>query len=298
MAAQLMKKYGFRTGSVLNKKRGYLLAYDPKLDKKDDFCTFPFTWDGKSFLGGKRNFFATSSCIVDVPESSLMLLSSNGKYGLVSPNLQHTGLIFDESQPASKASRFGDFRSVSAINGHAFAVGHGGMVYRFDDIEKWERIDSGLPETFDIESIDGFDIDELYVAGKGGELWQFSKNVWVPNDTPTNTYLTCVKTTPNERVYIGGYSGVIIFGASNSWKVFEQDAIEEDIWDMEWFMDVLYISTLTNVYQLRDDNLKAVEFGNNKPRTCYHLSSRDGILWSIGEKDVMSFDGKSWQRIA
>ena len=33
------------------------------------------------------------------------------------------------------------------------------------------------------------------------------------------------------------------------------------------------------------------------PKTCYRLSADDGVLWSIGAKDVLAFDGKTWTRI-
>jgi hypothetical protein len=65
---------------------------------------------------------------------------------------------------------------------------------------------------------------------------------------------------------------------------------------MEHFAGQLYVSSTHFVYRLEGDTLKPVDFGDDAPRTCYHLSAADGIMWSIGPKDVMEFDGSSWKR--
>jgi hypothetical protein len=54
---------------------------------------------------------------------------------------------------------------------------------------------------------------------------------------------------------------------------------------------------MRTVYRLEGDRLKPVGFGKDLPRTCFHLSAADGVMWSIGAKDLMAFDGKSWTRI-
>ena len=39
------------------------------------------------------------------------------------------------------------------------------------------------------------------------------------------------------------------------------------------------------------------DFGNDLPGSCYHLSTAKGVMWSIGAKDVLSFDGKTRTRV-
>jgi len=46
------------------------------------------------------------------------------------------------------------------------------------------------------------------------------------------------------------------------------------------------------------DYLNDVAWTNDdKPATCLRLTAADGVMWSIGAKDVLSFDGKTWTRI-
>ena len=75
------------------------------------------------------------------------------------------------------------------------------------------------------------------------------------------------------------------------------DKTTADVWDIEWFKGELYVSTFSGVYQLKGDTLEPVDFGDDPPRTTYKLSAGEGVMWSIGEKDVMSFDGSHWARI-
>ena len=99
------------------------------------------------------------------------------------------------------------------------------------------------------------------------------------------------------KVYIGGHDGTLIRGRDEEWELVEHEITEDDIWDIEWFKEKLYVSTLHNVYQLDGDKLVPVDFGKDKPKTCYQLSAAEGVMWSNGEHDIMSFDGKKWTRI-
>ena len=51
------------------------------------------------------------------------------------------------------------------------------------------------------------------------------------------------------------------------------------------------------VYRLKKEELEPVDFGKDPPKSCYQLSAAKGVMWSNGEYDIMSFDGKKWTRI-
>ena len=126
-----------------------------------------------------RVFNGHSLCRATVPERAIVLLSADGFYGTFSSQV-HAGNIFDESQPQPTEPRYGSFRSVTQIEGRAYAVGLRGMVYRLDLPASWTRIDEKLARDFDAEAIDGFSASDLYVAGFRGELWQSDGQGWVP----------------------------------------------------------------------------------------------------------------------
>jgi hypothetical protein len=98
-------------------------------------------------------------------------------------------------------------------------------------------------------------------------------------------------------VYVAGHDGVLLIGRSDTWHVVDQIATRDIIWDTDWFKDHLYVSTMSNLYRLAGTDLEPVDFGEDRPRSCYQLSSVDAELWSNGEFDLMSFDGIKWTRI-
>jgi hypothetical protein len=286
-----------RTGVVRSATVGYLLAGDPHKERQDVLHTRVFKWDSGAFRDGNLNFTASSCCLVANPQFALVMLASEGEYGISPETAPLAGNVFVNSEPRPKKPRYGSLRSVSDIGGKAYAVGLRGMVYRLDQFTHWTRIDEGLPENFDIQAIDGFSEDEIYAVGFRGEVWHFSGRKWTQYEPPTNVNLTCVKCAADGNVYIGGHDGILIRGTKTTWEIIENEDLSYDIWDLEWFDGKLYLSTMTALYRLNGDELEPVSFGKDSPKTCYHLSAVKGVMWSIGERDVMSFDGKTWTRI-
>ncbi len=66
---------------------------------------------------------------------------------------------------------------------------------------------------------------------------------------------------------------------------------------LAWYGGKLYLSTMLGLYTLQGGSLVEVDFGDDAPATCYHLSVADGVTWSFGAKDIMAFDSNTWIRI-
>ena len=284
-----------RTGLAWSNNAGYILACNPDIEEKIPHVKI-FQWRSGKLLETWAQFNAHSVCRISLPETGIVFLSSEGFYGIHS-STSHTGNIFDKSHPDPEEDRYGSFRSVSAIAGKSYAVGLRGMVYRLDDLDVWTRIDDGLSSEFDVQAIDGFNQNDIYAVGSSGELSHYNGKRWTKYDLPTNMNLTSVKCAGDGVVYLVGHDGVMIRGRRDSWSVIHHEETMDDLWDVEWFDNKLYVSTMTNVYRLQGDNLRQLDFKDNPPKSCYHLSTADGVIWSIGEYDVLSFDGKRWIRI-
>ena len=286
-----------RTAVVRNADVGYIFASDPKLEEDEIEHTVFFKWDSGKFAEGSLDFSAVTCCLVSSPEWGIMMVEGPGGYAYTTPKARLVGDIIDEAQPPRSYPRYGGFRCVSEIEGKAYAVGYRGMAYRFDAVSRWARIDEDLPRDFNIEAIHGFDKSDIYAVGRQGEVWRFNGQNWTKCDVPTNAYLTRVKCAGNGVVYVAGHNGILVRGRDQAWEVLDLEGMTDDIWDLEWFGGALYISTLSNVYRLEEDHLEVVDFGDDAPGTCYQLDAAKGVMWSVGENDIMSFDGKKWTRI-
>ncbi len=191
-------------------------------------------------------------------------------------------------------------RNARTIEGHVYACGMKRQVYRRATERKWVDVSAPFSDStpeVGFESLDGFSSKEIYAVGWKGEIWQFDGKTWTPQKSPTQRILTAVCCAANGVVYAAGQKGTLIQGRNDAWKkVTLKKEASDDLWDLCWFQDRLYIATLSGLYTLEGNALAPVDFGKIKKTTCYSLTTTEGVLWSIGQNDVMSFDGTRWQR--
>jgi hypothetical protein len=286
-----------RTAVVARPGVGFIYACDPERENNHDPHTYVFKWTNGSLNSVEFEYNAHSVGIINDPKHGLVNVSEPGYYSVETQSGVISGDILADSQHTSKNPRINGIRSVATIAGKAYAVGLGGMVYRLDSLDSWTCIDKGLPNHFDAQAIHGFDQNNIYCVGSEGAVWHFNGKKWQMCNLPTNANLTSVLCAGDGKVYIGGHEGMLLCGASDSWRVIENEEWLDDIWDLEWFENELYVSSLVNLYKLKDWKLEPVVFVNGSPSSYYQLSKADGVMWSIGEFDIMSFDGDVWSRV-
>lgn len=133
---------------------------------------------------------------------------------------------------------------------------------------------------------------------RDGAIWRRDASTWQTCASPTTVGLTSVLCAADGWVYAAGQHGVLLKGRVDQWTLIEHGATDDSIWGMAWFQGALYASTLNHVYRLQDDALVPVDFGTDRPISCYQLSACGDALWASGEFDVMSFDGRQWTQMA
>jgi hypothetical protein len=177
------------------------------------------------------------------------------------------------------------------------------QVYRRDAAHTWTCIDMDMRkapaamDVFGFESIHGFSENDLYAVGWHGEIWHFDGSRWDRIESPTDLLLNKVFCAQDGNVYICGHQGMLIRGRGSAWQVIEHGDTQADLWDLQGFNGKLYLSSMRMLFALEEDRLKPVDTGDEIPATCYHLDAADGIMWSIGAKDILQFDGQTWTRI-
>lgn len=287
-----------RTAVIRDGGVGYLYCGDPVLEKEGRPHAISFRVQAGEFARGDANFDISTCCIISTPCPGLVCVAGAGYYSVLTAKGSSAGDLFVDSSPAPDTPRAGGIRQVAAIGGMAHAVGLRGAVYRYDGVKIWTRIDHGLPPTFEGQAIHGFAADDLYAVGRDGAIWRRDASTWQVCASPTAVGLTSVLCAADGWVYAAGHHGVLLKGRGDQWALIEHGATDDSIWDLAWFQDVLYASTLNHVYRLQGGVLVPVDFGMDRAISCYRLSACVDALWASGEFDVVGFDGRQWTRVA
>jgi hypothetical protein len=229
-------------------------------------------------------------CVVKKPAEKLVAVSPDGQV--------FTSVSGKRVREQISPKPF-DLRYCGAIAGYAYACGMNRQVYRRAGETDWRPMHAPESKKGDVsgfEAIDGFGEQELYAVGWEGEIWQLTKKKWVERSSPVNVILTGVECAGNDVVYICGQNGTLLSGRNDEWEVLEQQDLEDDFWDLCWFKKKLYVASMSYLYQLEGTELVPVEFGKDAPDSCYKLTEAGGVLWSVGQEDLFSYDGKTWTR--
>jgi hypothetical protein len=244
---------------------------------------------------------AAGLCCLNESQPTVVCVSEFGEVATAA-----TGGIRGEEVIESNSGsprQFGKIRCVREIGGLAYAAGMGRQVYKREAPGSWVAMDQGTRRdpmdkaVVGFEGIDGYGHAEIYAAGWKGEIWQYDGQLWMQQISPTNQILTDLCCGGDGWVYACGRQGMLIRGRGDRWQVIEHESTIEDFWSMSWYNDKLYLATTRAVYALEGDVLERVDFGEVMPATCYYLASGGGVLCSIGQKDIILFDGQVWRRL-
>ncbi|WP_256583198.1 MULTISPECIES: hypothetical protein [Pseudomonas] len=297
-----LKGYSITTGTVRYSDLCYLLTTNDQVIADGYASSLILDLDMEQWAAGSVDWLACSGTVCHFPEERFIVLGTNG-----SINVSGGGEVKEEP-PIQAAGidpkKRGPLREIRGITkGRAYAVGTCRQAYVRDGEGLWRCIDQSAqggdtPITDScFESIDGFSEQEIYTVGWEGEIWQYNGTDFTQRTSPTNLALYKVRCAPDGYVYACGQLGTLLRGRGDRWEIIEHETTKEDFWGMEVFNDHVYISSTHFVYRLEGETLSVIDFGDDFPETCYHLSAADGIMWSIGAKDVMEFDGSKWRRI-
>ncbi|MCE9672170.1 hypothetical protein LY474_30625 [Myxococcus stipitatus] len=283
------KEHLLSRGAARYKDLVYLAMQDKKLHKKSVAHT-RLGGVYKGALGSVADlpWNVAGMCVAKEPSEKLVVVSGDGKV------FTYVGGK-EGSETISKPS---DLRGCACIAGQAHAFGMGREVFRREGEGRWRAMHAPKAkgdQVVGFEALDGFDAKDLYAVGWDGEIWHCDQGAWTQCSSPAQVILTAVCCAGDGQVYAGGQSGTLLRGRGNKWEVVKT-GLGEDLWDIRWFSGRLYVATLSALYVLEGGTLVAVDFGRNAPKSFYKLTDAEGVLWSIGQKNICSFDGAEWRR--
>jgi hypothetical protein len=301
MAGQLTNNGSFVFGVVRRPDIGYIvLSLDEMAEEKIPH-SYMVQWHAGQFSNaGVLPWLTAGVSVLRQPIEQLLAVAEFGQVFIFGSGDKHEERIGTEKEgPIAR----GPLRGVRLIGKRAYVVGMDRQAYRRDGVNQWVTIDQGMrplegsTDVVGLEAVDGFSEEEIYAVGWDGAIWRYDGRAWTQADSPTNMILTDVCCAGDGNVYACARLGLLLRGRGDRWSVVEHESTEDDLWSMTWFQGRLYLSTMQELFVLENDKLEPVDLGDDPPSTCYRLSSIPDVLWSVGAKDAMAFDGTNWMRI-
>ena len=196
--------------------------------------------------------------------------------------------------------KYGYLSRIRLIDGELFICGYRRQVYHRNG-DKWDLTSADIldaepkPPWKGFESIDGFAKNDIYTTGDEGEIWHFDGKQWKQCESPTKENLADIRCIDG-KVWACGDGGVILSGDKNGFNiVYSDNKPSENWWSLESFFGKIYVAGNDFLGVLSDGKILPVKVDLKNKITTETLQAKDGVLWSIGEKDILAFDGKRWQ---
>jgi hypothetical protein len=182
----------------------------------------------------------------------------------------------------------------------------------FNDPGRNKEFDKNLSASASLTllSIVGLLEEDIYVCGGRGNLesailhWDgrdFSSLLPPRLDpgayTPSLSHLLIES---HDRVWACGQQGALLMG--NARDGFTQDpAATRDIlyYKMAMFREKLHIAGNDGIYRHDGEALTPLRIGiERRDRGAHTIEEAGGVLWAVSPKDILRFDGSTWERIA
>jgi len=244
----------------------------------------------------------SSHCVLPESDRTILAITLDGSVHKATPR----GFAWEHvDQSPFGPNSLRNMTCMRPIGRSVYAAGMARMVYRRWPGGHWERFDHGMRKS-DAESdvngflaIDGCDEENIYCVGFKGEMWWFNGKKWSRIDSLTNLKLEQVRCVAPDLVYACGGSGVILQGAKSQWRVIEQIETTETFWGLEWYREAIWLADHSNIWRLtKDGALQRIDMGLNEAPTTRRLHAGDGVLWSVGDHDLIVFDGSLWTKLS
>jgi hypothetical protein len=294
--------FGFIEGTLYGGDNMVVIASSEKLEEDDVDHAFICHLKNGKWDFWYEAFSAIKVCVIDAAETTLVVMGMAGEI-LVGDSRGFRREAVDRTDEGP--NRLRPLNDMREIDQYVHVAGMRRQVFRRPvNTPGWERFDDGVlvpktsREVAGFLTIDGFSGSEIYAAGYRGQLWYFDGKKWRKIDSPTNLRLEALCCVAGDSVIVVGDEGVILRGRDDRWDVVAQDLTDETFTDVETFQERIFISTEVGIlYELQGDQLVGVDLGLGKEITTSNLHSDGRRLLSVGDRDLLVYDGMGWAEV-
>jgi len=226
-------------------------------------------YDGQCFILGEDGAFTTF-----------------GRAGQSFSWSEISGSFIESLMPQGK--RNGSFESIKYIDGHLYACGWGGQVYKYDN-NNWMDFFSGILVDDDLLNICGGG-GEIYCFGMRGIGYHYIDDTWEKIHIPTNVHINSSWMRNNGKILLAGNKGVLCEGQKNKWSIISNDVTKDTIWSITEFSDKVFFSTTKNLFELKNDTPKKLKLPKDVEYLFNNLVVNRNQLWSVGEIELLCLE--------
>lgn len=292
--------FGFIEGFIFNKDRIVVVVSSAKLEEDGVEHAFVCDWKDGAWNFWDEDFSVVKVCVYCTSSGlTLIEMGSDGEIRVADASGFRDEIINTTPESPSRLRPLNDIR---LIGNHIYVTGMRRQVFRRRyTASTWERCDGGVlvprtsKEVAGFLSIDGFNDSEIYAVGYRGQIWRFDGSIWSRIASPTNMRLESVRCIDGRSAIAVGDQGLILIGRNDQWDVVKQDIIDETLTDIEEVRGSVFISTeIGSLYKLDGLHLIEIDTGLGKEITTANLHSDGKTLLSVGERNLLLFDGSVW----
>jgi hypothetical protein len=256
--------------------------------------------------------------------ASFCLLSAEGDVVLLRPPFLREKI--PGAGIGSPDSKFwGRMAHLRVIGGHLYACGDGGQIYRRTGSDfgagRWEHLDPGLLQDPAARAqallrapfspaadhkifycVNGPREDEIYIAGTDGTVLSWDGAAFAELPKVTNAALTNILVESEQSILICGRNGTLLRGnRRDGFRRAVGSGGNQMFMSMALFDGKVYLASGADprgLFVYERGVLRQVSSGIHPGiRDAHTVDSIDGVLWVVGSKDVLRFDGVRWERI-
>lgn len=277
---------------------GVISIPDTLLEEQQAICRV-FSYSNKQWGRFPEDFDFAGKSLTHSGETgnAWWVLGKNGEVMQLAGSTASAEQIPGAGLLAPKA--YGYVNAIKCIDGDLYVCGYRRQVYRrlagmwssiADDILTRE---GGLG-FFDV---DGTGADHIYAVGRQGQIFFYDGERWRQDDSPTNVQLGSVRCIGPDDVWIAGNEGTVLRGCFNHWEVIKNDDIRGNWYCVEEFNGTVYLAGNAELGYVDGDSISILDVGLGTSFTTHRLHAKEGVLWSIGEKHILRYDGSTWTQV-
>ena len=288
-------------GAAIGEAEGWMvMAMDHMVEQDQPHAVFATLMGTNLDVRHVVNFKTRFAALLPGSSNDLIAVGEVGNVVVVSP----TGVVSEDVITINGVTvenrGEGPLTSGAIVDGRVVMVGMGKAVYCREPNGTWVIMENGLPaastQTTGFESVAGKHLAALYAVGWRGEIWKYNGSIWSAMSSPTNLLLTAVCVADDDRVYAVGREGVLFRATNDQWEALDSE-IYDDLWSIVSFRGEIYAASLYHLYRLNAAG--ALDEIDPLGLDCYGpLPTCEQALWSVGQKAVLSYNGKDWIQIA